>query len=102
MRRAKNERDGTPSSFSTKIGDFLERRSGKIILAAMAVTLLLIVPLLTMGSDEQASSDPAGEVFDLRDDINERFAPRVHGWTYIAESRTGDILTQAALWELYR
>jgi predicted RND superfamily exporter protein len=55
-----------------------------------------------MGSDEQASSDPVGEVFDLRDDINDRFAPSVHGSFYIVESRTGDILTQASLWELYQ
>ncbi len=68
----------------------------------VAVTLLLIIPLLTMGSDEQASSDPAGEVFDLMEDINDRFAPRVHGAGYIVESRTEDILTQVALWELYQ
>ncbi|MEE9594634.1 MAG: efflux RND transporter permease subunit [Candidatus Hydrothermarchaeales archaeon] len=64
--------------------------------------MLLIIPLLTMGSDEQASSDPAGEVFDLMEDINDRFAPRVHGAGYIVESRTEDILTQVALWELYQ
>ena len=85
-----------------KMGNFLERYSGRVILTAFILTLLLFIPLLTMGSDEEASSDPAGEVFDLRDDINDRFAPRIHGTGYVVESRTGDILTQASLWELYR
>ena len=102
MRRAKNERDGTPLPFSTKIGGFLEQYSGRAILIAVALTLLLIIPLLMMGSDEQASEDPTGEVFDLRDDINERFAPSVYGAYFVVESQTGDILTQASLWELYQ
>ncbi len=55
-----------------------------------------------MGTDEQASSDPSGEIFDLRDDINDRFAPSVHGASFIVESPAGDILTQASLWELYQ
>jgi predicted RND superfamily exporter protein len=41
-------------------------------------------------------------MFDMRDDINDRFAPRVHPSSYIVESQTGDILTWAALWELYQ
>ena len=61
-----------------EIVGFLERNSGRIILAALALTLLLVIPLLTMGTEEQASSDPAGEVYDLRDDVNDRFAPTVH------------------------
>jgi len=102
MNRAKKKGTGPPSSFSARIGDFLERHSGRVILTAGALTLFLVIPLVVMGSDEQASEDPVGEVFDLRDDINERFAPRVHGASYIVESRTGDILTQAPLWELYQ
>ena len=85
-----------------KVGNFLERHSGKIILTALVLTLLMFIPLMFMVNDELASQDPSGEVFDLRDDINERFAPSIHGSGYIVESRTGDILTQAALWELYQ
>ena len=91
-----------PLHSSAKVGDFLVRNSGRVILAAVAVTLLLVIPLLTMGSDEQASQDPTGAVYDLRDDIDDRFAPRVHGTGYIVESQSGGILTQAALWELYQ
>ena len=102
MQRAQNERTGIPIAFSTKIGNFLEHYSGRVILIVTTLTLLLIIPLLIMGSDEQASGEPSGEVFDLRDDINERFAPSIHGALFIVESRTGDILTQVSLWELYQ
>ena len=101
MRTQKNG-TGSPLHSSVKVSDFLVRNSGRVIITVMAATILLIIPLLIMTSDEQASSDPAGEVYDLRDDINDRFAPSVHGTGYIVESRSGDILTQAALWELYR
>ncbi|MEE9202580.1 MAG: MMPL family transporter [Dehalococcoidia bacterium] len=89
-------------SSSARAAGFLERHSGVVILLAAALTALLVIPLLTMGSGQQASQDPAGEVFDLRDDVNERFAPSVHLSGYIVESPTGDVLTQAALWELYQ
>ena len=56
MQRAQNERTGIPVAFSTKIGNFLEHYSGRVILIVAALTLLLIVPLLIMGSDEQASN----------------------------------------------
>ena len=87
---------------TAKIIETLERRSGLIILSALAVTLLLVVPLLAMAPDEQASADPTGDVFDLRTDIDDSFQPRIHSVFFIAESRTGDILTQAGLWELYQ
>ncbi len=90
------------SSISTRVAGLIERNSVKIIVAAAVITLLLIIPLLLMGDRGQASQDPKGEAFELRDDINERFAPRIHGTGYIAESKNNDILTQASLWELYQ
>ena len=85
-----------------RISEAFERYSGWIILAAVAITLLLIIPLLTMGTDEDASGEPGGQVFDLRDDINDRFPPRTHGAFFLVESRTGDVPTQNVLWELYQ
>ena len=87
---------------SAKVVDLLVHNAGRVILAAIVITLLLVIPLLTMGSDDEASSDPTGDVFDLRDDTNNRFAPRIHASSYIVESQTGDILTRTALWELYQ
>ena len=85
-----------------RYGELLERYSGWVIAAASALTLLLIVPMLALETGVQATGEPAGEVFDLRDDISERFSPPAHGVFFIAESRSGDMLTQGALWELYQ
>ena len=71
-------------------------------MALLGITLLLIIPMLTLPSDESPSLDPSGEVIDLRDDIAQRFSSPIHGNPYIAEARNGDMLTQAALWELYQ
>jgi len=99
------QRDTKPDlSISAKVADFIERRSGKIIIATVVITLLLIIPLLLMGDTGEASQDPKGEAFTLRDQINDRFDPQIHYSGYIVESKdgeTGDVLTQASLWELY-
>ena len=71
-------------------------------MALLGITLLLIIPMLTLPSDESPSLDPSGEVIDLRDDIAQGFSSPIHGNSYIAEARNGDMLTQAALWELYQ
>ncbi len=93
---------GSPGGVNDRAAAFMERHSGRIILAAVALTMLFVIPLLAMGTDEQASPDPGGDVFDLQDDIEERFQPLVHNNGFIVEARDGDMLTQAALWELYR
>ncbi|MBI4282425.1 MAG: MMPL family transporter [Chloroflexi bacterium] len=85
-----------------KIGAVLEQHSGWVILGVLAITLLLVVPFLTMAPEEDASGDPGGRAFDLQKDIDERFPPSVHGIGIIVEARDGDVLTQKSLWELYQ
>ena len=88
-----------------KFAALLERQSGWIVLGVVAATLLLIIPLVTMAPGEQASTEPGGAVFDLRDLVDERFPPALFVPSSIVESGDGpdgDILTQAALWEMYR
>ena len=58
--------------------------------------------MLLMAPTEQASTEPAGETFDLMDDVNRRFAAPVHSAFYLVEARAGDVLTQPVLWELYQ
>ena len=90
---------------SEKFSAYLERGSGWIIVGVVAATLLLIIPLVTMSPKEQASTEPGGDVFDLRDLVDERFPPAFYVPSYIIESKDGpegDVLTQAALWEFYR
>ena len=88
-----------------KFSAFLEKRSGWIVSGVGIATLLLIFPLIALASDEQASTEPGGPIFDLRDLVDERFPPAFYVPTYIVESKNGpqgDVLTQAALWELYQ
>ncbi len=59
-----SERPGKDNA-SLRISGFLERRAGIVIAAALALTLLLIIPLLAMDPDDEASSDPEGQVFYL-------------------------------------
>ncbi|MBT7080423.1 MAG: MMPL family transporter, partial [Chloroflexi bacterium] len=73
--------------------------------ATVVLTFLLIIPLLLMADNGEASQDPKDEAFTLRDQINERFDTQIHYSAYIVESKdseAGDVLTQATLWELYQ
>jgi predicted RND superfamily exporter protein len=88
--------------FWEKISAFLEQHSGWVILGVIVITSLLVIPLLTMVPEKDASGDPEGRVFDLQTDIDERFPPAVHAIGIIVEAREGDLLTQEVLWELYR
>jgi hypothetical protein len=96
------EEDMKRFNWSEKVVDALESYSGRIILAAVAITLLLVVPLVAMAPEEDASSDPGGDVFELQDDIDDRFESLIHSNGYIVEARGEDVLTQAVLWELYQ
>ena len=88
-----------------KFSFFLERHSGWIVVGVLVATLLLIIPLIALAPEEQASTEPDGPIFDLRDLVDERFPPALYISTYMLESvdgPDGDILTQVALWELYQ
>ena len=80
----------------------LERYSGRVIAAVVVLTMLMVIPFVALGNDTEASQNPGGEVFDLRDDIDDRFEPAAHVVPFVVEARDGDILTQAALFELYQ
>ena len=86
----------------TRLTELLDRYSGRIILTAVALTLLLIVPLVAMSPEEDASSDPGGDVIELQEDIDDRFESLIDANGYIVEARGEDVLTQTVLWELYQ
>ena len=89
-------------NWSERVVETLVSYSGRIILAAVAITLSLVIPLVVMAPEEEASSDPGGDVFELQDDIDDRFESLIHSNGYIVEARGKDVLTQAALWELHQ
>ena len=95
--------DSQPEQAITfRLAGLLERNAGRFILAVVAITALLAIPMVAMAPDETASDNPGGRVYDLEDLYNTRLPPRFHGSFYIAEAKAGDILTQAPLWDLYR
>ena len=91
-----------PATLSHKVASLLERRSGWFLLAILATTVLLAIPMITMAPDESASDNPGGLVYDVEDLVNSTLPPRVHSAGFVVEARGGDILTQAPLLELYQ
>jgi uncharacterized protein len=76
----------------------LAARHGRVVVAgALALTALLAVPFLTFGSDEIASQEPAGSVFDARDALEERFGGDVIAWNVVIEANDGQILDRDGL-----
>ncbi len=78
----------------------LERHSRRVIGLAIAVTVLLAIPFLTMAPTETASPEPGGVVFDINDTMDDQFVSSVYPIFAIAEARDGDIFTKDALLEI--
>lgn len=78
----------------------IRERASWVILAAIVVTGLLAVPFLTMATDESASQEPGGVVFEARDRIEERFVPRVLSVSIIVEAAEGSLTDRATLMAL--
>ena len=90
------------SALADRLAGFLTRHSTETIIALLVATALLFLPLFLMQPTEQASQEPGGAVFDLRDKVNAQFPPPLHVASFIVEDREGDVMRQAPLWELYR
>ena len=89
-----------PDTWSTKVSRWADNRSSLLIWGTLIITALLVVPLAVMDTPPAASQNPTGRVFDLQDRIDEAFAAPSHFVPFIAESKTGDILTRESLSEL--
>ena len=90
------------NTIARQISAFLERGSGWLILLMVVVTGLLVIPMVTMPPEQDASDNPGGPVYDLQDLINTQLPPRVHGPFFIMEALNGDVLTRKPLLELYQ
>ena len=93
---------GWEAAIAGRAGAWLVRYSGWFIASVLLATGLLALPIFLMAPTEQASQDPGGPIFDLQEKVQAKFPPRIHGTGFIVEDRTGDILRQAPLWELYQ
>jgi predicted RND superfamily exporter protein len=88
-------------TFSSRwFSELLVQHANVVIAIAAALTAILVIPLSLLAPDEQASTEPGGEVFDLRDEIDEKLRSRVFVTAFIAEAHDGDMLRQAPLYEL--
>ncbi len=87
-------------TLSQRAGAWLVSHSGPVLAATVALTGALTAPMVWLAPTEAASTEPAGEEFDLRDAVDERLASATFATAYIAESPTGDLLNPAALAEL--
>jgi len=90
---------------ASRVTSALVGHSGLTVGAAALLTVVLIVPLLLFAPDETASTEPGGEAFDLRDEIDEKLASTTFGTAYVAEALPGpdgnrDMLTRDGLGEL--
>ena len=79
---------------------WMERHPWKVVGSAVAITVALVIPFLTMSPTESASTEPEGAVFDARDLIDERFASDVIPYFFIIEDSGGDLLRAQPLRDL--
>ena len=87
-------------TMSTRIARWLDSRTSIIVWGTVALTALFVIPLAVMDTPDAASQNPSGRVFDLQQRIDDSFATPAHFVPFIAESKTGDILTAESLNEL--
>ena len=79
--------------------NFLAERTLLVVGVAMISTLFLLYPLFKMSPTLQASPNPPGEVFELQEDINNKFPNSIHFTPFLLESKYGDVLTPEVLLE---
>ena len=79
--------------------NFLAERTLLVVGVVMISTLLLLYPLFKMSPTLQASPNPPGEVFELQEDINDKFPNSIHFTPFLLESKYGDVLTPEVLLE---
>ncbi|MFL2777565.1 MAG: RND family transporter [Dehalococcoidia bacterium] len=87
-------------NLNKSIAIFLADRPYSILSIVALVTLLLIFPLFLLAPDEQASSNPPGEVYELQKEIDQKFPTPLHFASFVMEARQGDVLSKSVLLDL--
>ena len=93
----------TPESspaLPVRFAEFAASNSRKLIGGILLLTVFLLIPFYTMAPEGEASQNPGGQVYDLQEDVDDRFESEIHGSGWIFESRSGDILTRDSLLEI--
>ncbi|MDH3499641.1 MAG: MMPL family transporter [Acidimicrobiia bacterium] len=84
-----------------RVAEWISNHAKLVVILSLAATAALAVPMLTMAPDTSASQSPTGEVVDAQDLVNDRFTSAYYGAGYIAEAKSGNMLTREPLLELY-
>jgi len=82
------------------IANFLANHPYLILIITLFLTLILISPLFFGAPTEQASSNPPGEVYELQEEINDKFPTPFHFASFVLEAKKGDVLSLEVLLEL--
>ena len=83
-----------------RLSDRMVKRPMVAIGSALVITVLLVIPFLTMAPTTTASQEPGGPVFDARDAVDEQFVSAVFTVPIIVEARDGNLLSREELIEL--
>ncbi|MCK5559684.1 MAG: hypothetical protein KAJ51_03785, partial [Thermoplasmata archaeon] len=102
MKKQSIRNEKSKSEVFARLGAFMQRRSSTIIGVTVLITLLMFIPLMFMAPTERASSNPGGEVFDVGEEVVDKFPLSVHQVYFVVEAKDGDIFTKKELWELYQ
>ena len=87
---------------ANKIIESTHNLSWLIILVFFILTSILIYPLIYKTPIQQASPDPPSKSHKLQKDLDSRFINPIFYTSFIAESKSKDILTQNSLFELFK
>lgn len=102
MKKQSKRNEKSKKEVFVRFGTYVQRRSSTIIGVTILITLLMFIPLFFLVPTERASSNPGGEVFDVSEEVGDKFPPSVHQIYFVAEAKDNDILTKKELWELYQ
>ena len=87
-------------NLNKSIAIFLANRPYSILSIVALITLFLIFPLFLLAPDEQASSNPPGEVYELQKEIDGKFPTPLHFASFVMEAHQGDVLSKSVLLDL--
>ena len=85
---------------SERVFQWFEANSTEILAGVLALTVLLLAPVLFLAPDKEASTDPQHEVFDTLETIDERLVSPIFESFWIVEAPDGDLLRREPLLEL--
>ena len=82
-----------------KFATYVADHSILVIVTIIAITILLLYPMIRMEPTQQASPNPPGQVYDMQADIDDKFPTPLHFASYVLEPKNGDVITADVLRE---